>query len=415
MKKQKALNRLAAVAAVLLTLCLVFMAPVGAAEIYVGSENDESKTLNAALAVANDGDIIIFRTGNHEGVGPYTQISQDNLVIKGETGAKYIIESIDGSTGPGFAVFGENVVISDLTIIVKNEIVDNPLFANAADNLTIKNCMVEAEKGGLYFIDGAMGDYEITVTDTTFTNSGSDAMYTVYAGTHNAEHTKLLTFTGNTINGKFIAGIDAVNGNYDISNNNFNIEGGYAIGINANNNDAVDGMRKTISGNTFGDGVTSAVCIVPFPSDVVMSEKKFPDISDNQITSDHPLEVSLNTDNGYSFAEIPMLTASNLIYSYVSGNTYGVIGELEAGVIPLVPGVNLPGSTWIGDAENGYTLTFTEDGTYKVMGDINPVKSITVPKERTITLDLNGKVITGIYDNEKKSICSNHQLWRFNN
>ena len=390
--------RFAAVAAVLLML-LVFTAPVAAEYIYVGPDQIYT-TLTAAVDDANPGDTIILKEGRHQGV--CKQIGTKGLVIKGEPGAQYILNTITGPTGPGFSISADDVVISDLTIIVEEQVTGNPVFALAANNLTIERCTVTAENGGLYFIDGAIGDYKITVSDTTFKNLGSDAMYTVYAGTHYSEHTKLLTFTGNTIEGAFDAGIDAITGNYVISDNTFDISGGYAIGITVHAKESVTSKTKTISKNTFKTGVINAVRIQPFSTgedQVEMFAEEIPVISnDNVLNSNGPLlEVSLlNTVHGYHFAEIPVITPYDVIYSYGSGETYGVIGEFDVSKeIPLVPGVNLPGSSWSGDAENGYTLKITKSGTYKLTDSFKCASVITFDEEvDEFTLDGSGYCIT---------------------
>ena len=423
----------AAVAAVLLAFCLVFMAPVGAATLYVypdGTEvpNSGYTSLEDAVKAANAGDTIILKSGNHYAVntGPIndvyvaTQIdigSDDTgLIITGESNTKYYLNTKDedNSYGRGLGIYANDVVISNINFVATKNIY-GPFIAQCADNLTVQNCGFEISTGvsniyGLstYFINGAIGNYKITIDGNHFKNNG-DLIWTVYSGYCSDEHTSLQTITNNVFEGNLLAGLSGINGNYVITGNTFNIadldentRSGivYGVKLYVTNNEVGDNPTKQITGNTFGDNVDSAVALLPLNT-VTPAENKYPTLSENKIKeTNHLIEVSLNVFG--TFTEIPEIDGA--VYSYGYMADYQNIGELEAGVTPLVPGVNLPGSTWTGDVENGYTLTFTEDGTYKVMGGFAvQANGITVPSGKTITLDLNGKTISSIKHNSARA------------
>ena len=423
--------------AVLLAFCLVFMMPVGAEDLYVypyGSAVEEGgyASLEAAILAANEGDTIILKSGDHyangpqDGTGASNQISINvpSLTIKGEDADKsvYHIEikdSNDDVLGRGLDVVADSVTFSDFIISVSRKWYGEGVV-NPHNKFTMDNCKIVIDgdfTGAVPNLFDDTGNYEVKITDSQFISNADTIFYTVYLEKYDTEHTSLLTFTGNIIEGNFYAGL-VVNGNYKISRNNFNINNPneddrdgktFGVKVYANNVGATSGITGSISGNTFGENVDSVVCILPYPENPVC-ENKIPTFSENILENSegHLLEVALSSyfsDTAkYSFATMPVTNVEDTVYSYGYPNNYNYIGEFEAGVTPLVPGVNLPGSTWTGDAENGYTLTFTEDGTYKLMDSFAvQANGISIPSGKMVTVDINDRVISASKNEKEES------------
>ncbi|MDE2521764.1 MAG: InlB B-repeat-containing protein [Methanocorpusculum sp.] len=70
----------------------------------------------------------------------------------------------------------------------------------------------------------------------------------------------------------------------------------------------------------------------------------------------------------------------------------GGIFQDTSGNILLYPGLNQTGVTWTGDADSGYTLAISADGSYKLMADVT--LTATTDIKNKVTLDLNGHTIT---------------------
>ena len=422
MKTKKTLQHIAAVAVVLLMLCLVFAAPVSAdPQVYGGVAYvvpdgviDENNYTTLADALESDASTIILKAGHHYSTlaqqnGNAIVISRSDIVIKGEDKSSTIYHTNvkeDATQSVGFAIGGVNVTFEDFTIIVDtNQYSGNAIINAYGDNFVMDRCIVNVTQDAMYVFD-TDGDDKITIRDSTFINSGSSVMWTVYSGYYASEHTKLLTFTGNTITGKFMCGLDQITGNYVINGNIFNIENpddlANGVGVIVTPNELASDTNQEIKDNTFASPAGSLVRILPLgvgcntpssPVSVTATDDKIPVITGNTLTNAdaHVLDISLaRTHNLYAvLAEIPSISVDdNSGGSAVKAitsiyNPYQELGSVTVGEYLILQGVNLPGSTWDDGA-----LTLTQDGMYKLGGNL--VLSDMINITTSVTLDLNG-------------------------
>ncbi len=431
--------RFAAVAAVLLALCLVFMAPVsadGGNTLYVvpdGVEQseypDQYNSLYAAVTAATAGDTIILKAGDHYKTddGDVTIGSSESseivkgITIKGEgrDTTYFHINQKDASQSRGFLIYADNVIfdnftiVNDYTIYQTNNNVINPY----GDNFTLINCKVNitTDMPLGYIINGnGAGNKKITIQNSTFINSGSDVMWTVYSGYYAEEHTALLTFTGNTITGKFMCGLDQVTGNYVITENTFNIENqgdlANGVGIIVTEKSLTTDNQQEVKLNTFASSAGSLVRILPLglagnannPVNIIVSDAKIPVITENSLTQEntHVLDISLARTHGNHayLSAVPSISVDDnnggsavKAITSIYDQPYQELGSATASEYLILQGVNLPGSTW----EEG-VLTLTQSGTYKLAGNVELAAALAIKND--ITLDLNGLTLSSSTD-----------------
>ena len=179
MKTKKTLQHIAAVAVVLLTLCLVFAAPVSADVITVSydsmkSATDNGKTFHNAVKGAVTGDTIVLPEGEYYLTnGDTCRITTDKtLTIVGAGAGKTII------TGERYGLVIDNTnPESESVITLKNFTLRAPgsvLYIKSYANVSVEDVVVDNQDTNAILLDSAsinygLGDAASSNVDTVVT------------------------------------------------------------------------------------------------------------------------------------------------------------------------------------------------------------------------------------------------------
>jgi len=198
MKKQKTLNRLAAVAAVLLTLCLVFMAPVGAATHEVSDEAG----LATAVTSAVDGDTILFLSDIEQKDGITLTSKKLTIDLNGKT---FTVTEGASTNSRNFKIDGTSEV-------------------------TIKNGVMFAKgdySSGAYGTIRTEGTAKVTLTDLKLYNyRGNGLNIKALGGT-------TITISNTEIYSQYGGGIEAAGGTVELTNVKVDQKGMYTAPYNS--------------------------------------------------------------------------------------------------------------------------------------------------------------------------------------
>ncbi|MBP3444118.1 MAG: hypothetical protein J6J70_05280, partial [Methanocorpusculaceae archaeon] len=273
MKRQKTLHRFATVAAVLLTLSLVFMMPVAATgepctgcdadtvHAHVASVSKDANTKyytdiqEAITAAAPDGTVTLLSDVTVEkwkmfwqGSKTFTDIiylDMDGLTINGNGYNLTVNNIVSSSNGNQLFKEAKNLNVNNWNITIKNGRGDIGLESG-----TIKNVLFN---GGTYGISPGTG--EITIDGCTFKTTGTAIYYETARDN--------LKVTGNTFELPNTANVILLYGNEEFTNNiiksgrTVNVASGSPI-VSGNDFNNVrfkvyNGATATISGNTINN------------------------------------------------------------------------------------------------------------------------------------------------------------------
>ncbi|MDV0444223.1 InlB B-repeat-containing protein [Methanorbis rubei] len=256
-------------------------------------------------------------------------------------------------------------------------------FVRNASTLTLNAGSFEAK----YFVvstnaNGEWNDPTITIGQDVTLTTPDTAIYIPAQGSN-------VTITGAKINGG-LGGVCVASGNVTITDTEITVSGQSSPRWNDVDGSADDGSAVVVQkksaaykgdvnlkllGNTVVDGPTA-------------------DALHNYIRKnpDDPGKTTVTIADTVRF--------NGALRSYQYGTATSDIGGIfqnESGEILLYPGLSQDGVAWGGDAVNGWTLTISKSGSYKLMEsfDYAPYTSANrLSITNDVTLDLNGHTIT---------------------
>ena len=285
MKRQKTLHRFAAVAAVLLTLCLVFMMPVGATETVV--EITESDFVEDSTNYPNEGKVYVIDLSGENVADTYklTETVDGKIILRGEIAKALNITSNAGVVLNGYI----------------RGAMENHAHVNGAYALypiTIEGMTFTLDESDFYDYDGSY-DWD---------DSGVYAISFMHQGQQNVGqgHFPLIKIKNNVFN--FAEEISTAEGNDEDAMRS------YMFFVSSGG--VTDGSEFT--GNTVNGVTALPICFAGAGTSV--DKQAVVTIEDNTVTITPTGAIATNDDNVYSLIKFYQNSQNNVKY-VIEGNT----------------------------------------------------------------------------------------------
>lgn len=375
----------------------------------------DSVTLAEAAAAATSGDTIKIAAGTYD-------ITADNLLYKFKASVTFE-GAVDVSgkpstvfnvtlTGSGGLSIEDGATLKNMKFNVTSVGTNAEVFS-AYNAFTMDNCEVVLSAGSAdtadcaYVFDMTTNLKAASITNCVFTDNTTGTAPTWVVGFPYANRytsTEKFTFNKNTVTGRWNCGvIDLLAGSYEVKNNTVNVTGnpntifGIAVTPNMNSGTA---YTSTITGNNVTKGnvfiryipIDNTNKISTSPTDLTLIEIVKPTVTVNTVNDGMtPCDICLaRTHNCYAKLTLsgtqPFATGSDI-------TTYTESRQIATGFVYAWQAAI--GTTKYPTLAEAVTAAQTSD-TIKLLANVT--EDITIPSGKTMTLDLNGKTLTGVTD-----------------